>query len=102
MNEDSRIATALHITVKITEQVCSLPAVATQNWCDLAAASVLSLGESAMALVMIGQVEEHGRILRHEATGVAGSYLAQVTTTVGAPKAVPSTISMDPNDAVLS
>lgn len=104
MSEDIRIGqAALEAAVKITEGICSLPGVATQNWCDEAAATLLPLGRSSSAMVMIGHVDEHGRLTqRPEATGVAGVYTAEVTTTVGRTTAAATAVPVDPGDAALS
>src|SRR5579862_6858226 len=92
---------ALRAVVKVAENICSLPAVATQDWCDRAAAALLPIAQPAVAVTMIGQIDERGVIVRQEATGVAGMYVAEVTTHVGRPHSAPSTIPIDPNDANL-
>lgn len=104
MSEDIRIGqAALDAAVRITEGICALPGVATQNWCDQAAATLLPLGRSASAMVMIGHVDQNGRLIqRPEATGVAGVYTAEVTTTVGRTTAAATAVPVDPGDAALS
>jgi len=103
MVEDARTAIpGLEATVRIVESICALPAVATQNWCDRAATSLLPISQSAAALVMLAEVEENGHISHIEATGVAAAYQAQVTTTVGRAVETSSTVQMDPTDPVLS
>lgn len=103
MVEDARSGVpVLEATVRIVEAACALPAVATQNWCDRAAASLLRIATSAGALVMLAQVEESGRINQVEATGVAAAYQARVTTTLGRAVETSSTVQMDPTDPVLS
>ncbi len=92
---------ALRAAVRMTEKVCALPAVATQDWCDRAAAALLPPDKPAVTVVLVGQVDEHGVILRTEATGVAGCYAAEVTTTVGRSQSSTSVVSLDPNDAML-
>lgn len=92
----------LRAAVRITESICSLPAVATQDWCDRAAAAVLPLSEPSVSLVMIGQVDTSGVILRQEATGVAGCYLAEVTTTIGQHQTSTSVVPIDSRDANLA
>jgi DNA-binding CsgD family transcriptional regulator len=85
----------------MAERICSLPAVATQDWCDQAAAALLPVEQPSMAVVVIGQVDEHGVVIKNEATGVAGTYAAEVTTTVGRSQSATSVVSLDPNDATL-
>ncbi len=104
MNEGIKVAqAALDAAVKITERIGAMPGVATQNWCDHAANALLGLGRATTAMVMIGQVDENGRLVqRPEATGVAGAYTAQVTTTVGRTTASASVVQVDPGDSVLS
>jgi DNA-binding CsgD family transcriptional regulator len=103
MSEEARNGLqALETTARIVEGLCSLPAVATQNWCDRAAAALLPLGQSTAVIVMLAQIDESGRIIRQEATGVAGAYMAQVTTTIGRPQAASSTVYLDPADQTLS
>lgn len=90
---------ALKAAVKAAEGLCALPAVATQDWCDRAAAALLPIAQPAVCLTLIGQVDDRGIIVRQEATGVAGCYVADVTTTLGRTTSSPSVISIDPNDA---
>jgi DNA-binding CsgD family transcriptional regulator len=92
----------LRAAVRMTERICALPAVATQDWCDRAASALLPVDQPSVSVVLIGQVDEHGVIIRVEATGVAGQTLAEVTTTVGrSPTSSTSTVAIDPNDAAL-
>lgn len=92
----------LKAVAKASENICSLPAVATQDWCDRAAMAVLALAQPAVAVSMIGQIDDRGGIVRQEATGIAGVYLADVTTSVGRQQTSSSAISMDPSDANLA
>lgn len=93
---------ALRSAVRLTERVCALPAVATQDWCDRAAAALLPVDQPSVSVVLIGQVDEHGVILRVEATGTGGQTSAEVTTTVGRnPTSSTSMVPIDPNDAAL-
>lgn len=92
---------ALKATAKIVESICALPAVATQDWCDRAAQAVLAICQPSVAVTLVGQVDDRGVIVRQEATGVAGAYLADVTTAVGRTQSSTSVISIDPNDANL-
>jgi DNA-binding CsgD family transcriptional regulator len=93
----------LRATAKSAEMICALPAVATQDWCDRAAASLLPLVGSGVALTMLGQVDERGHIVRQEATGVAGAASVDLTTTVGGTRGPSNTqvLAIDQNDANL-
>lgn len=94
---------AMEAAVRVTEGICAVPGVATQNWCDQAASALLPLGRAVTAMVMIGHLEENGRMSqRPEATGVAGAYTAEVTTTVGRTAAASAVVHADPGDASLS
>jgi DNA-binding CsgD family transcriptional regulator len=95
-------ANAVRSAVRITENICALPAVATQDWCDLAASAVLPLCPPAVAAVLIGHVDHTGTIIHKEATGAAGCYVAEVTTTVGAMRSAVSVLPIDPGDAALT
>ncbi|MCC6320937.1 MAG: helix-turn-helix domain-containing protein [Phycisphaerales bacterium] len=85
----------------MTEKICALPAVATQDWCDLAAAALLPVDQAGIAVVVIGQIDEHGVFVKNEATGVAGTYTAEVTTTVGRSQSATNLSSLDANDVSL-
>lgn len=92
----------LRSTVMVAENLCSLPAIATQDWCDRAAAAFLPIVGSGVAVSMIALIDDRGVIQRQEATGVGGCSIAHITTTVGrASSAAPSVIPIDPNDANL-
>ena len=114
--EESSVSGCQSLTVTLAPRRCitrlasarpapissALPAVATQDWCDRAAQAVLPLAQPSVAVTMIGQIDDRGAIIRQEATGVAGAYVADVTTNVGkAPQSAPTTIHIDPNDANL-
>lgn len=92
---------ALRSAVKIAENICALPAVATQDWCDRAAAALLPACPPALAVTMIGQVDERGAILSQEATGVAGCYSVEVTTNIGKSSSATSLVPIDSTDANL-
>lgn len=93
---------ALRSAVRLTERVSMLPAVATQDWCDRAAAALLPVDQPSIAVVLIGQVDEHGMVIRTEATGVGGCVSAEVTTMVGrGPSSSTAMVPLDPNDATL-
>lgn len=95
-------STALGACIRITESVCGLPAVATQDWCDRAAAALLAIHQPSICVCMIGEADSRGNIARQEATGVAGCYVAEVTTTVGRSASSSTIVPFDPNDATLA
>lgn len=92
---------ALKAAVKVSEAVCALPAVATQDWCDRAASALLPVIGSGICLTFLGQIDERGHIVRQEATGVAGMTVVDVTTTVGRTASSSQGVAVDPNDANL-
>lgn len=57
----------------VTKALCALPAVATLDWCDRAAACMCLTDEQATALLILGTLEASGRFSRREAVGVAGA-----------------------------
>lgn len=94
--------TSLATAVRIAENIGGLPAVPTQNWCDLAAATLLPLARSLLAVVMLGQIDDAGRVVRQEATGVAGGNTASVTTTIGRTIESSTSILLDPSEPTLA
>lgn len=91
----------LRAVVRVAELICGLPAVATQDWCDKAAAALLPIVGTGTCVTLIGHVDERGSILRNEATGVAGCIAAEITTTLGKPSTATSVVMQDPNDTAL-
>ncbi len=61
----------LKTTARGTELLCSLPAVATPDRCDQAAAAFVSIEPRATAISMILTIDTHGNVLDLEASGVA-------------------------------
>lgn len=55
----------------ITAMICALPAVATHDWCDRAAATLSATGEASGALVLVCTLDACGGIATREAAGVA-------------------------------
>lgn len=95
-------SSSIRSAVRVTEKICALPAVATQDWCDLAASALLPLCPPAVAAVFIGTVDPSGTIHRREATGAAGCYVAEVTTTMGASRSAVSVLPIDSSDDALT
>lgn len=93
---------AFHAAVRVAELICGLPAVATQDWCDKAAAALLPIVGTGACVAVIGQFDDRGGIHRSEATGVAGCVAAEITTTVGKTATATSVVMQDPNDAALA
>lgn len=73
--------------VSATQAVAALPAVATLDWCDRAAAALCELYRPAVACMLIATVDAQGRVLELEAAGMAASHEA-LPGSAGAPKAV--------------
>ncbi len=93
---------SIRTAVRIAENICALPAVATQDWCDSAASALLPLAQPGVVAVMIGQIDERGQVIRREATGAAGCYLAEVTTTIGRSQSATSVVPIDARDGNLA
>ena len=66
------------------------------------ASALLPLCPPSVAAVLIGHVDSTGTIIRKEATGAGGCYVAEVTTTVGAARSAVSVLPIDPSDAALT
>jgi DNA-binding CsgD family transcriptional regulator len=62
---------AIQTAIDVAEAAGDLPAVPTIDWCDRAAACLTRLARSAVALVIVGSIDEGGRLVAHEAVGVA-------------------------------
>ncbi len=103
MNTQARIETEyLRAAVQAAEGIASLPAVATQDWCDQAAGALLAASPPSVALTLLAQLDDAGRIVNAEATGVAGTYIAEVMTMVGRPVAATSVVPIDARGHSLS
>jgi DNA-binding CsgD family transcriptional regulator len=63
----------LGVAVEITTSVCSLPAVATQDWCLRAADAVKRVRPDTIAAVTLATVGLRGSIMQFEASGAAGA-----------------------------
>jgi DNA-binding CsgD family transcriptional regulator len=71
-------------TVTATAAICGLPAVATLDWCDRAAAALCDLYRPSVCCVLIATVEPSGRIAELEAAGVSASTEETTTAPGGA------------------
>jgi len=58
--------------VEATQAICALPAIATQEWCDLAAEALAIITPNALVGVAIAQIDSEGGLNNVEATGAAG------------------------------
>lgn len=56
---------------EVTRAICALPAVATLDWCDRAAACLCRAAETATAVFIMADADAQGRITGREAVGVA-------------------------------
>lgn len=61
----------LLVATEITQGICGLPAVATLDWCDRAAACLTRLCGPSNVVIMIANVSEAGAVSAVEAVGVA-------------------------------
>jgi DNA-binding CsgD family transcriptional regulator len=57
------------------EALCFLPAVATRDWCDLAAGAMTGASHEASAAVVVASVGAQGALLDLEAVGTASGWL---------------------------
>jgi DNA-binding CsgD family transcriptional regulator len=69
-NDISAASSATHALVLATERLCDLPGIATQDWCDRAAAAFALLAPGPV-VASIGEL--NGDTMRVEAYGVAGA-----------------------------
>lgn len=61
----------LHTTAKITERLCSLPAVANPDWCDDVARCYLPLADRGVVAVIVATIGSQGAVEEREAVGAA-------------------------------
>lgn len=73
---------AMRATCEVAASLCALPAVATLDWGDRAAAAITGLAAGTRVCVLIGSVDASGAFVAHEATGVA-SRVTSATTPEG-------------------
>ena len=71
MSADQAVPASFGAVARVTEDVCALPAVATLDWGDRAAASLTPIAEMSRACVLILSATPAGEVNGHEATGVA-------------------------------
>ncbi|HYE02294.1 MAG TPA: LuxR C-terminal-related transcriptional regulator [Phycisphaerales bacterium] len=88
--------------VRATEAVAALPAVPTQDWCDRAAAGLLTVKQPSIALCMITRWTEAGTPSFIEAAGVAGCSFAEVGTTLGRHTASSTCLRLEPGHPALA
>jgi DNA-binding CsgD family transcriptional regulator len=65
--------TAFDRFARIIERLCALPAVATLDWADQAAAALTEISDQARAVVLIASIEASGAVAAYEAAGVGSS-----------------------------
>lgn len=69
-NDTNAASSATHALVLATERLCDLPGIATQDWCDRAAAALALLAPGPV-VVSIGSI--NGEAMSVEAYGIAGA-----------------------------
>ena len=62
----------LELAMSAASAICTMPAVATVDWCHRAAAILRTLRPGSLACVVIGTVAHRGTMIQLEATGGAG------------------------------
>lgn len=72
-NADRSDLRALLTATEVTQGICALPAVATLEWCDRAAACLKRIGGDSHVVLVIGSLGENGLVSSIEAVGVASS-----------------------------
>lgn len=75
MSETATASDLQHFSLaaEIISQVCTLPAVATQDWCDRAASALRTIRPAAIVGVTVASVGPRGEITQMEASGVSGA-----------------------------
>lgn len=73
MVQTDMLETVVRKGVEAAEALAALPAIATQDWCDRAAAILSEALEGAEVGIAIGQVNASNALQRMEAVGVAAS-----------------------------
>jgi DNA-binding CsgD family transcriptional regulator len=58
---------------EVTRALCALPAVATLDWCDRAAACLCRASEPSTAVFLVCELDSQGRIGNREAVGVSAT-----------------------------
>jgi DNA-binding CsgD family transcriptional regulator len=64
---------ALRATCEVSATLCALPAVATLDWGDRAAAALTGLAAGSRVCLLIGSLDSSGSFVAHETTGVASA-----------------------------
>lgn len=62
-------------TAEVVGAICALPAVATQDWCELAAKALLPIRNDAVVCLTIAEFDDAGSIRFLEATGAVNGSL---------------------------
>lgn len=65
---------SMNSLVSMIEALCFLPAVATRDWCDLAAGAIAGVSHDAGAAILIATIGAQGAIVDLEAVGVASGW----------------------------
>lgn len=63
----------ISMAATVSRSLCALPAVATLDWCDRAAACLTSIADPCLAVVMIATLDGAGQIASLEAVGAGAS-----------------------------
>jgi len=70
-SQSGALVEALRATCEVSAALCALPAVATLDWGDRAAAALTRTASGCRVCVLIGSIDSGGSFVAHEATGVA-------------------------------
>lgn len=72
LTENGLNAGHIALAAELSAATCSLPAIATMEWCDDAARALRALRPSALVSVAIVHLSDTGAIAQVEAVGAAG------------------------------
>jgi len=64
---------SLTVATDVVSRVCALPAVATHDWCEMAAAAIRPMRQNSVISISLAVLGERGRIEVLEATGATGT-----------------------------
>lgn len=70
---ETRQMDPVSLGVDLAEAVLGLPAVATIDWCSRAAERIAGVTRSSMCALLLGTIDENGRVRKIESAGAAAS-----------------------------
>ncbi len=64
---------ALSVATDVVSRVCALPAVATHDWCEMAASAIRPMRQNSVISISLAVLGDRGRVELLEATGATGN-----------------------------